>query len=126
RRCCHRALDESPDRRTGWRDRWRRRHNSCAAATPAVLEIDVNEADGRLLEDTDCGLVGLRSSAQPMALKTTMNGAAGRSAGGMARARHGRGRMKAQQTAQRSENEAVYSRSHISAAGSPVGRRRPG
>src|SRR5215831_6703158 len=42
-----------------------------------VLEIDVNEADGRLLKDTDCGLVGLRSSAQPMALKTTMNGAAG-------------------------------------------------
>src|SRR5271169_4042762 len=42
-----------------------------------VLEIDVNEADGRLLEDTDRGLVGLRSSAETMALETAVNGTAG-------------------------------------------------
>ncbi len=42
-----------------------------------VLEIDVNEADGGLLKDADCGFAGLRSSVQPMALETAMNGAAG-------------------------------------------------
>src|SRR5580704_15956395 len=42
-----------------------------------VLEIDVNEADGRLLEDTDRGLVGLRSSAETMALETAVYSTAG-------------------------------------------------
>jgi hypothetical protein len=42
-----------------------------------VLEIDVNEADGRLLEDADRGLVGLRSPAQIMALETAVYRTAG-------------------------------------------------
>jgi hypothetical protein len=41
-----------------------------------VLEIDVDEADGGLLEDADGGLVRLRPAAETMALEATMNGAA--------------------------------------------------
>jgi hypothetical protein len=41
-----------------------------------VLEIEVDEADGRLLEDADCGLVRSESPTETMALETTMNGAA--------------------------------------------------
>jgi hypothetical protein len=41
-----------------------------------VLEIDVDEANGRLLENTDSRLVRFRAPAQAVPLQTTMNGAA--------------------------------------------------
>jgi hypothetical protein len=42
-----------------------------------VFEIDVNEADSCLFEDTDRWLVGFGPSAQPMTLETTVGGTAG-------------------------------------------------
>ena len=42
-----------------------------------MLEIDVDEADSRLLEDADRRLVGLGSFAQAMALETAVDGTAG-------------------------------------------------
>src|SRR5215216_4070068 len=42
-----------------------------------MLDIDMNEADGGLLEDADFGLVGLGSPVEGMAFETPMDGAAG-------------------------------------------------
>src|SRR5215204_6846335 len=42
-----------------------------------MLEIDVNEADGCLLEDTDRRLVGLRPPVETIADQTPMHGATG-------------------------------------------------
>jgi len=43
-----------------------------------MLDIDMNEADGGLLEDADLRLVGFGSPVEAMTFETTMDGAAGK------------------------------------------------